>query len=385
MTFNFRLMFRMYLKSIFAYRKTGGRFTFKRIFFVMTFPIWYSFLELINWTCLFLDELIFPGYRNTAVVNPVFVVGFPRGGTTYLHRLLDSDHEQFTSLNLWEILFAPSILQKKFFLFLGKIDRMIGKPLYRAAIKIEDRMFEGSRKMHRISHFEAEEDEIILIHIFSSLFLAFMFPFDEMDQFARFDTDVEPERRKKIMGFYKKCVQRHLYVFGPHKHFLSKNPASSSKINSIYETFPDAKIICMVRHPFEAIPSAISWVSYGFNQFNSADQSALTAKILSLMSHWYTYPLSELDKRLQESQTIETYDNLMKDPAEFVKQLYLRFGFNISESFTDFLSAETQKAKKYKSRHEYSLAQYGLFPEKIVSDFKPVFERFGFSKESFIQ
>ena len=47
---------------------------------------------------------------------------------------------------------------------------------------------------------------------------------DEMNRFSRFDTDVSPEHRKKIMRFYKKCVQRHLYVFGPEKHFLSKNP-----------------------------------------------------------------------------------------------------------------------------------------------------------------
>ncbi|MBA4368206.1 MAG: hypothetical protein C0403_11295 [Desulfobacterium sp.] len=262
---------------------------------------------------------------------------------------------------------------------------MIGKPLYRAAIKIEEKMFEGSRKMHKISHFEAEEDEIILIHIFSSLFLAFMFPFDEMDQFSRFDTDVELKRRQKIMGFYKKCVQRHLYVFGPHKHFLSKNPASSSKINAIYETFPDAKIVCVVRHPFEAIPSAISWVSYGFNQFSTADPFVLTERILSLMSHWYTYPLSELDKRPKFSQAIEIYDDLVKHPGEFIKKLYLRFGFNISSTFNNFLVAETEKAEKYKSRHDYSLAQYGLSPEKIIVDFEPIFNRFGFLKESFFQ
>lgn len=109
----------------------------------------------------------------------------------------------------------------------------MGKPLYRLAIALENKVFAGSRSMHKISHFEAEEDEIILIHVFSSLFLTFMFPFDEMNQFSRFDTDVSSERRKKIMNFYKKCVQRHLYVFGPEKYFLSKNPASSSKINSI--------------------------------------------------------------------------------------------------------------------------------------------------------
>jgi len=378
MTFNFPLMFRMMAKSIFAYHKTGGRFSVKRILFTVTFPFWYGFLELVNWTCLILDEILFPAYRQMPVTRPVFIVGFPRSGTTYLHRLLDGDHDLFTSLKLWEIIFAPSILQKKFFRLLGKLDRMMGKPLYRTAIRIEGKLFEGSRKMHKISHFEAEEDEIILMHIFSSLFLAFMFPFEDMDAFGRFDTDVTPVRRAKIMGFYKKCVQRHLYVFGPNKHFLSKNPASSSKINAIYETFPDAKIICMVRHPFEAIPSAISWVSYGFNQFNTADQQVLTDRILRLMSPWYTYPLAELDKRPESSQMIEKYDDLVSNPAAFVKRVYLRFGFSISTAFDAFLLTESEKAKKYKSRHDYSLGGYGLDAHKIASDFKPVFERFSF-------
>ena len=123
MPFNFSLMLRMYAKSIFAYHKTGGRFSAKRILFTVTFPFWYGFLELTNWTCLLLDVVLFPAYRHTAVTRPVFIVGFPRSGTTYLHRLLDNDHDQFTSLKLWEIIFAPSILQKKFFRLLGKLDR----------------------------------------------------------------------------------------------------------------------------------------------------------------------------------------------------------------------------------------------------------------------
>jgi hypothetical protein len=381
MLFNFSLMFRMMAKSIFAYHKTGGRLSVKRILFTVTFPFWYGFLELVNWTCLIADEILFPAYRHTAVTRPVFIVGFPRSGTTYLHRLLDNDQDQFTSLKLWEIIFAPSILQKKFFLFLGKLDRLLGKPLYRAAIRIEDKLFEGSRKMHKISHFEAEEDEIILMHIFSSLFLAFMFPFEDMDVFGRFDTEVPLAQRQKIMRFYKKCVQRHLYVFGPDKHFLSKNPASSSKINAIYETFPDAKIICMVRHPFEAIPSAISWVSYGFNQFNTVDQQILTDRILHLMSPWYTYPLTELDKRPESSKMIEKYEDLVSDPAAFVKRLYLRFGFAASSIFNDFLIRESEKAKQYKSSHDYSMSGYGLIADRIAEDFKPVFERFSFRTE----
>lgn len=377
MAFNFTLMLRMYFKSIFAYHKTGARFTFKRMVFVLFFPVWYGFLEITTWICLFLDEIFFPGYRKIGIKKPLFIVGFPRSGTTYLHRVIDNDR-QFSSLKMWEIVFAPSIMQKKFFLVVGRLDRMIGKPLYRIAIALENKIFAGARSMHKLSHFEAEEDEIILIHIFSSLFLAYMFPFDEMNRFSRFDTDVPPEQRKKIMNFYRKCVQRHLYVFGPDKHFLSKNPASSSKINSIYETFPDASVVCPVRRPFEALPSAISWISYGINQFNTAGQAVVTEKILSLISHFYTYPLEQLDKRPEACRAIDTYDNLVADPGTFVKGIYGRFGFSISDEYRQYLDSETQKAKKYQSRHSYSLDKYGLTTDQVVKDFKPIFERFGF-------
>lgn len=379
MAFDFKLLVRMYLKSVFAYHETGARFTIKRMIFVLSFPFWYGFLEITAWLCLFLDELFFPGYRKINIKKPVFIVGFPRSGTTYLHRLMDRD-PRFSSLKLWEIVFAPSILQKKFFLMLGRLDRMMGKPLYRLAVRLEDKAFAGSRSMHRISHFEPEEDEIILIHIFASLFLSFMFPFDDMNQFSRFDTDVPPARRKKIMNFYKKCVQRHLYVFGPDRHFLSKNPASSSKINSLYETFPDARIICPVRRPFEALPSAISWVSYGFNQFNTADQAVITQKILSLISHFYTFPLEALDKRPESLRIIETYDNLVREPGAFVRRVYDHFGFAVSEDYGRYLEKETEKAGVYRSSHSYSLDRYGLTHDQVVGDFQPIFDRFGFER-----
>jgi len=159
---------------------------------------------------------------------------------------------------------------------------------------------------------------------------------------------------------------------------LSKNPASSSKINSIYETFPDASIICTVRQPFEALPSAISWVSYGFGQFNTADQAVVTAKILTLISHFYTYPLEQLDKRPEECRIIETYDNLVSEPGAFVKDIYDRFVFTLSEEYQQYLDRETEKSKKYQSKHSYSLDQYGLTSDQVVNDFKPIFDRFGF-------
>jgi hypothetical protein len=134
----------------------------------------------------------------------------------------------------------------------------------------------------------------------------------------------------------------------------------------------------MVRHPCEAIPSAISWVSYGFYQFNTADQAVVTEMILSLISHFYTYPLAELDKRPEDSRIIAVYDSLVSDPAAFIEFVYDRFGFSVTPPYRRTLNQQTEKTKEYKSKHAYSLEQYGLTPDQVAQDFKPVFDRFGF-------
>lgn len=105
----------------------------------------------------------------------------------------------------------------------------------------------------------------------------------------------------------------------------------------------------------------------------------MTEKILSMTSHWYTYPIDQLDRRPENSRAIEKYDDLIADPGGFVTMLYHQFGYHLSDHYRQLLQQETDRAKNYKSKHTYSLEQYGLTKERIISDFKPVFERFGFS------
>ncbi len=113
MAFNFSLLLRTLLKSLTAYHKTGARFTFRRALFLVLAPVFYFLLESITWFCFSLDDIFFREYREIVVKQPLFIVGYPRSGTTFLHRLCARDSQTFTSLRMWEILFAPSITQKK--------------------------------------------------------------------------------------------------------------------------------------------------------------------------------------------------------------------------------------------------------------------------------
>lgn len=379
MLFQFKLFAILYLKSIFNYGSTGMKWSLRHVIFLVVFPLFYIGLQLINRICFLLDDLFFYEYRGIEVKSPVFILGFPRSGTTHLHRLFAKDEEN-TSLLLWEMMFAPSIVQKKFFLWFGRFDRKIGQPFYRFFIAVEEKQFAEARKMHHISHFEPEEDEIALIHIFASAFQMFMFPFDETLKYTHFDTALPERYRAKVMTFYKDLIRRHLHVFGPTKRYVSKNPAFSCKINSLYAAFPDAKIICMVRTPFEAVPSAVSWMSYNVNTFHISENRYHTERIIDGIAHWYKYPVEQLMKYPESSQSIETYDKLVSQPKAVVEGFYKRFGFSVSDAFQKKLENADQNAKSYKSRHLYSLEDMGLSRERILTRFSDTFDRFGFER-----
>jgi hypothetical protein len=284
-------------------------------------------------------------------------------------------------MKFWEIVFAPSIIQKKFFVVLGSLDRKLGGYGFKIISACEHLFFGKINIMHKSSLFVAEEDEFLFLHIFSSAFLFVVFPFvDELTPYMRFDEEVPPEVRARNMAFYKRCVQKHLFEFGKGRKYLTKNPSFAPKVVSLREEFPDSHIVCMVRNPLEAVPSGISLDAYYFNLFMSPlEPYPMREFICDMTAYMYRYPVDKLQEWPPSLQTIVRYDDLIGDPEAMVLKLYQRFDFTLSDRFRDVLRDEKRKASTYKSQHTYSLEEIGLTRENIITQYKDIFERFGFA------
>jgi hypothetical protein len=338
------------------------------------------FGQLIHRIGFLLDDVFFRGYRKVEIKDPVFIVGIPRSGTTLLHRVMAQDTDRFTSIKLWEILIAPSITERKFWMALNSVDRFFGGCGRRLVVAVDGRLFRRLSKIHTMSLFDYDEDEMMLGHIFSSVYLFFPFPFrDEMWRFIRFDEEVQDADKERIMRFYKACVQRHLYFHGPEKRFLSKNPAFSAKIDSIRTHFHGARLVCNMRSPYHTIPSLLSALYVAWDMFdNDTRGDVFHSSVLELADHWYRHPLNRSQEWPDDRFAFVTYDVLMQDLKAAVVDLYSRLGFEIGPVFAERLHTEHEKARVYRSSHRYSLKQYGLTPEDILDDFSDVFQRFGF-------
>jgi len=383
MLFNFKLLFRVAYRAVFDTRGTHARLTPKRLCALLIITLLYCTAEITSWIGFFLDSILFPGYRCQEVRQPVFIIGPPRSGTTFLQRVLAEDTGRFSSMKFWEIMFAPSVTQKKIFLSLGRFDSLCGSPLYRLVRKMEQRIFKGFSSFHPASLFEAEEDGMILLHIFSSATAFFVLPFaEELWPYFVFDQEIDAAQKARIMQFYKRCVQNHLYVFGTDKIFLSKNPMFSTMVQSLDEAFPDAKFVYMARTPFETVPSTVSLVSYYFNTFMSPlEPYPYLEYQLEMLSRYYTYPLMKFEELPGSRQETIAYTMLVEKPEQTVTELYARFGITVRPAYAQALRKEQEKARRYKSAHAYSLAQFGLTPEAIVKRYETIFDRFSFDRQ----
>jgi hypothetical protein len=380
MYFNFRGFFRVFYLSFFGWRNIPAPLAFRRILFLLGFFIFFPISQIFNACCLLLDDILFPGYRKLELEKPVFITGNFRSGTTFMHRIMANDKDQFFCFLTWEIMF-PAIIQKKVLAFVGRVDKLLGEILSKAVKGIESRLFRNFNKMHRVSLFIPEEDDKLLMHSFAHLDLIWFFPFfDEFTWLGQFDKNARPKDQKKVMNFYKNCIKRQAYLKGRSKRFLSKSPFATSRIATLYEHFPGCKIVYMVRNPLEVIPSAINMAHEIWRSTLKMERGyPLQHKIYDIIAHNYIYPLRRFELEPLDSYLLINYDDLLRQPSQVIQKACLHLGIEVTDRLLSVLKEEEEKAKNYKSGHVYSLDHMQISQEKIVSDLAKVFDRFGFN------
>jgi hypothetical protein len=350
--------------------------TMRYTFIVLPLIIVRHFITSI---CFMLDDIFFPRYTKISVDTTIFCIGAPRSGTTFFLELL-AKNDDFSSMKFWECLHAPSIVEKLFWLQVDKVDRFFGSPLYKLMTRIENALFGDFYKIHKTGLFKYEEDAQILGHSGNNPFFLFFFPFEEVEEFfTRFDEVTTRHYRERFIGFYKKCIQKHLYVFGEEKTYVSKNPFFSFYIKSLKESFSDARFIYMARTPYEVVPSAISLV--GFYEKSSLYFSSvveISDRFVQVLKRQYSYPLEILDFEKDPNNAMVLYPDLMASPKKITEQVLEQLGVKLSGKYRDILADEEKEAKQFVSENRYSLGKYNIDENDIRNSFQMVCKQLGF-------
>ena len=332
----------------------------------------------VHAVCFALDPLLFPSLRRTEVREPVFSVGHARSGTTYLHRLMASD-DRFSVVLMYEMFF-PSLLEKRLLRLLFRADEtLFGKRLRRKIDAVEERTFADTNDMHRTGFFAAEEDDFLLTWSLGSGFWIVLFPYlGELD-FYHVDRWSERKRRR-LMTFYKECVRRQLALNGGGTH-LSKNPTFCGRVESLIETFPDAKFIVPMRNPYETIPSLLKMLQTSWALQGRDDRLILESlRILADQSFdAYCHPLDVLARHPEIRSCIVDYRDLVEQPATTMAPGVRRTGPGHAPAVAAAVSSS--RGQGHETTHRYSLEEFGLDPQAIHLRLATLFDQFGWSNE----
>ena len=329
---------------------------------------------------IFLDRIFFPQYRQIKIKQPIFLIGNPRSGTTFLHSLLTRTKD-FAAFETWQLLF-PSLTA-----------RILFKPLVDYLIRNDWKTVVSAKTGHGVFLDKVEHSEFLFLYKLDTQFITSLSPlaFDDQEYPELRFHDQQPEtHRCSSVKFFKGCLQRQIYFTGKqqivaHLHF------SVNRIKTLLEAFPDAKFIYLVRSPYETIPSHLS-LNYNNVVLNNQEvtQNISPGKRKRYLDRRYHYDIElyryfsklQKDRAIPEDRfLILKYDELCSSLPNTFAKIVAFTGIKPSAQLRQAVEGQAQIQKNYKRQHKVmSLEEFDLTKEQIANDLSFVFEEYGFDK-----
>jgi len=317
---------------------------------------------------------MFPSLMDVAIERPLFVVGIPRSGTTLMHRLLAGNQDAFTTLPLWELLFAPALCEKHALSAAARVDRRIGSPLGRLVCWAERRLAATMSDVHPTTLKSPEEDYLGLLPFGGCFLEVLVRPSSRrVWDLVWFDRRVGRRRQKRLIKAYRGLLARHLCFHGTSRCIVSKNPSFTSWIEALSEEFPDARFIALRRDLNESLPSQLSSMRDGFAWFGHdvRDPHLVDRFVQLFQSYWL-----ELDRHAgslaADRFQLVGYRQLRSDPLATVDHCLRSLDIPISQPDRSRLAEMCGQARRYVSSHHYQLSEFGLTDQSL----EPFRERF---------
>lgn len=370
MPFNFRFYLIDFYYSLFRSKGTPARLSIKRVFLLLFLFIFYPLWNMYIRIGYELDKVFFPQFTHQDNPDPIFIIGNYRSGSTFFHRLLLRD-EQFTCLKAWEIYFAPALVHRSVIRFILKVSKSIGSPVQKVVASF-DRMMNDIYTMHKTGLYTYEQDSQLFYHTWSSYNVFAVSPFPELARrYIYYDQEVPLKERQKQFGFYRAVLARHMYLHEG-QQYLSKNPDFSPAVETLLETFPNAKFINLVRPPEQMVPSSINLWAHNWRAYGTPQEEFPQVDVIKEhASHWYRYPHQVLSKLPPNRYQVVFFENLVGDPEAEVSRIYDQMGLEISEEFSKILDEVTVESRNYTGHGNYSLERMGVDIESLKKEFAP--------------
>jgi len=325
-----------------------------------------------------LDDFFYPGYRKTEIEAPLFIAAPARSGTTLLFNLLARD-PQFTCMRTYQTQ-LPAISIDRLIHQIARLDGPLGGRLSRL---LEGMNREVSRfeNVHRTRLEEPEEDSGLFLGALVEPNVNLIFPFGhELDPRWYLD-DFEASEQARVMDYYVSSLRRHVYGAAG-KRLLVKNAHAAGRLACLRQAFPDLRVLHIVRHPYQTVPSSISLVATGYRAMTGLEpkHDAPEWRAIGDATIEYYRRLERFEREFPPEQWLSiSFDSLVANPTATVEEIYAHFRLEMNDEAAQAIAAEAATSERHRSRsHDYSLEKFGFSRAQVHEALADIFDRYGF-------
>ena len=301
-----------------------------------------------------------PDILQEQIVEPLFIIGLPRTGTTILQALLSKDARHRSPL-AWECLLPHPAPTPETYRHNPRIEQ-VRKEFEQLFSLVPD-----FRKMH---YMEADAPQeclgITALNFTSYQYMAQCSPPSYVDWFFNHADQLENMRwHKRFLQFLQSGGVRT-------ERWLLKSPVHMLRLDALFEVYPDARVVMTHRDPRELVASAASLVSSVRSAYSDHEDPERTGQeMLTFWARSFDRFLDARNRLDREQQIIDIkFDDFAADQMRSVDRIYAHFGFSLDagsrKHMQDFLRQEPKD--KY-GAHEYSLDSFGIAREDVEREY----------------
>ncbi len=326
---------------------------------------------------LLLDNAFYRRYRAIDIQKPVFIIGNPRSGTTFLHKLLESTRA-LCGFQLWEMMF-PAITSRK--ILSPFVDRMSALSPAR----------HHASEAHETGLHDLETDDVLeFLNFFDGGFLwSYFLAWEDQwgsEQCRRYFDPALRSRSKseRLFKYLEGCWRRNMHYKGRDR-IVAKSSMLTLRIEDLVARYPDCRLIYAVRDPRDTIPSGMSLLSSvldrAYDAFNRADvdaQAQYNENLYRASCHLYErfHQAKEAGVIPAEQLFVVPFPRLMNDLEQVSAELLDFIEVEPPQEYLYKIALKSKKQKSFKSGHSYSLEQYGLDEERVRKDLSFVYSEY---------
>lgn len=298
----------------------------------------------------------YPEILQEKIIQPIYLTGLPRTGTSALLNLLANDTHS-RPLKLWEGM-NPSPCDN--------FQHGMEDPRYAFLKAWQEQQNQNNPDFSKIHHTTADTPEEC-IHLLNHTFQDVQFGIETMME--PYGSWFQQHNLRPSYEYYANLL-RMLQWQRPGNRWLLKSPAHLWALDIITDLFPDSCIIITHRNPVDAVTSYASMMAamlkdreYDKKQFGLVVMEYLAKKVERSLA---------LRKNINQQRIIDLqFTDFTNDPIQFVHTIYDYFHLPMSVTTENAISeyAKAHPMGKH-GKHQYDFEEFGLSEKQILKRFE---------------